>query len=127
MLHGLTVLALQAAVPSVPARPTPLLSTIGEGGGGCREGEGEEVVVCGRRGDDRYRLPFRDDRVGPQDLPIGSQSRLARDFFTSGPCGVFAGQRKCDKREMQMYGYGGGKDPITFTRKVLEQVLDPDE
>lgn len=42
-------------------------------------------------------------------------------------CGIIEGQRRCSKREAAAYGYGEGRDPITFGVKVVEELRDSDE
>lgn len=43
-----------------------------------------------------------------------------------GPCGVFAGERRCSKDEAAQYGYGKGRDPITALTRLAKKVADPD-
>ncbi len=44
----------------------------------------------------------------------------------SGRCGIFAGERRCSKREAQAYGYGGGRDPVSVVVGVAKAIADPD-
>jgi hypothetical protein len=89
----------------------------------------DEVVVCGRRGDqDRYRLPqlgetepFAMGRRIPGEAPRASAEPLG-----FAPCGIFAGQRRCGKREMLEFGYGGGRDPLTVAGRLFTELTDPD-
>ncbi|HEX8482785.1 MAG TPA: hypothetical protein VF650_12860 [Allosphingosinicella sp.] len=92
-------------------------------------GRQDEVVVCGRRGDqDRYRLPqlgeaepFAMGRRIPGEAPRASAEPLG---FAA--CGIFAGQRRCSKREALEFGYGGGRDPLTVAGKLFTALTDPD-
>ena len=45
----------------------------------------------------------------------------------AAPCGIFAGERRCSKREAAQYGYGEGRDPITVLTSLAKRVLDPDD
>ena len=87
----------------------------------------DEIVVCGRRGDDdRYRIPeaLRDqEQAGRRIAGVGRASLDAEPF---APCGIFQGQRKCSKAEAAQFGYGGGRDPITVAGKVIAEIIDPD-
>lgn len=90
---------------------------------------GDDIVVCGRRhGQDRYRLPqsgesepFAIGRRIPGEAP-----RASAEPLSFAPCGIFAGQRRCSKREMLEYGYGGGRDPLTVAGKLIAALTDPD-
>ena len=128
MLQALVLAVVATSAGSTtPARPLLILSTISREG--CPKGSEDDVIVCGRRDDDeRYRLPLRDDRgsYSPYAGPIGDAPRATRDLFVSGPCGVFAGQRRCDKAEATAQGLGGGRDPISTTVAIVSHLLDPD-
>jgi hypothetical protein len=92
-------------------------------------GAGGDIVVCGRRdGQDRYRLPqtgesepFARGRRIPGEAPRASAEPLG-----FAPCGIFAGDRRCSKRDMLEYGYGGGRDPLTVAGKLFTALTDPD-
>jgi hypothetical protein len=92
-------------------------------------GAGNDIVVCGRRdARDRYRLPqtgesapFAMGRRIPGEAP-----RASAEPLSFAPCGIFAGQRRCPKREMLEYGYGGGRDPLTVAGKLITALTDPD-
>jgi hypothetical protein len=45
----------------------------------------------------------------------------------TAPCGIFAGERRCSKREAAQYGYGEGRDPITVLTRLAKRALDPDD
>lgn len=126
MMTPIVVLAsLQAAatVPGgVPSRVELLPS---RGRCDAPPADGGEVTVCARRGD-RYRLPLPAERDGAlADGPVRGESPRASVDGTA-PCGIFAGQRSCDKREAARYGYGGGRDPLTVATKALRRLFDPD-
>lgn len=88
----------------------------------------EEILVCGpRRTNDRYRIPeeFRDPReAGARIGGVGSASLDAG--VPVAPCGIFEGQRKCDKAEAAEFGWGRGRDPITVAGKIISALADPD-
>ena len=92
-------------------------------------GSGNEVVVCGRRdGQERYRLPqtgeseaFAIGRRVPGEAP-----RASAEPLSIASCGIFAHQRRCGKREMAEFGYGGGRDPLTVAGKLFTALTDRD-
>ena len=86
---------------------------------------GDEIVVCGARRGDAYRLPPSDERGSPGDLrgragevPSASPDRLG------GRCGIFAGERLCGRQEMELYGYGGGRNPVNVVVGIGKALLD---
>lgn len=84
----------------------------------------DEVVVCGR-GRNLYRLPLPNER--PQLPRTGGEGPSGAAALTApGPCGIFAGQRRCSKREAEEFGYGKGRDPISVAIKVVQKLADPD-
>lgn len=92
-------------------------------------GAGDDIVVCGRRdGQDRYRLPQTGESepfAGGRRIP-GEAPRASAEPLSFAPCGIFAGQRRCSKREMLEFGYGGGRDPLTVAGKLFTALTDPD-
>lgn len=54
-------------------------------------------------------------------MPSASRDRLA-----GGPCGIFAGERRCGKAEAKLYGYDGGKNPIGVVIEAGKALLDPE-
>lgn len=88
-----------------------------------REATADEIVVCGSRTQDRYRIP-KELRSEQTSLGGPARSRLAFDAHDFAPCGIFQGERRCSKHEAAQYGYGGGRDPITFARKLLSKIAD---
>ncbi|MFA6122682.1 MAG: hypothetical protein WCS75_10195 [Sphingomonas sp.] len=85
----------------------------------------DEIVVCGRRRE-RYRLPLRVEREPESDHRRGEASSGLAAITPSGPCGIFAGQRQCSKREAAAYGYGNGRDPVTLLTRLAKKAVDPD-
>jgi hypothetical protein len=86
----------------------------------------DEIVVCGRRGeDDRYRIPeaLRDEGGSGQ---VSGDGRALLDAQPFAPCGIFAGQRQCSKAEAAEFGYGRGRDPITVVGKIIAEIADPE-
>jgi hypothetical protein len=111
------ILMLQAATPVLPLRRiTPRAD--------CLPGQ-DEVVVCGRASD-RYRIPPSVRSTGMEANGTGSGLSGTQILGGTGPCGIFAGQRRCSPTEAQEAGYGGGRDPLTFGTKILTRLTDPD-
>lgn len=99
---------LARARPSAPAPCAPV-----------RNGE---VVVCGSRAD-RHRLPL------PRETSSADGTREADGLAAitpAGRCGIFAGERRCAKREALAHGYGGGRDPLTVAIGAVAAIVDPD-
>ena len=123
------ILALQASPASADidtfdltrsTKPLPL--TISPG---CdRETSGDtDVIVCGRKRD-RYRLPLP---VEPSRGPVRGEAQSGTAALTpQGNCGIFAGERRCGKKEAAEYGYGNARDPITLVTRLAQKALDPD-
>ena len=87
---------------------------------------GDEIVVCGQRRD-RFRLPLPNEREQPgdrvsRDIPSGMDA-----LKPATRCGIFAGERRCGKREAAQYGYGEGRDPITLLTKLAKKAIDPED
>jgi hypothetical protein len=102
-------------------RETPKLSVIAR----CADTpSSDEIVVCGAR-QDRYRLPLLVERLSAERGRGETQTGLAA-LTPAAPCGIFAGQRRCSKKEAAEYGYGQGRDPISVAVKVASKLLDPD-
>jgi len=89
----------------------------------------DDVVVCGRRSDrNRYRLPLPGQRgpvLGAGNVR-GEVPRATADENPTAPCGIFQGQRLCGEDEMAEFGYGQGRNPITFFGKVVARLVDPE-
>lgn len=84
----------------------------------------DEVVVCGNRRN-QYRLPLPSER--PPLAATGGEGPSGTAALTPpGPCGIFAGQRRCLKREAAEFGYGQGRDPLTVAIKIMRKLTDPD-
>ena len=87
-------------------------------------GSGDDIVVCGARSD-RFRLPLPVERS--DDAPV--KGELATPLAVITPradCGLFAGQRTCNKREAARYGYGQGRDPATLLGRLARKLADSD-
>ena len=82
--------------------------------------------MCGQRRD-RYRLPLPDERGHQGDRARGEAPSGMAAITPAAPCGIFAGERRCSKREAAQYGYGEGRDPITVLTSLAKRVLDPDD
>jgi hypothetical protein len=93
----------------------------------CSASDPDEIVVCGRRGgDERYRIPKilrEEEEPGRRIAGHGAASLDAEPY---APCGIFEGQRKCNKADAAHFGYGNGRDPITVARKIIAEISDPD-
>ncbi len=88
----------------------------------------DEIVICGARDHDRYRLPIRDERseISLYDRANGDVPRASLDADNSAPCGIFQGDRSCSKAEAGLFGYGRGRDPLTLGTRIADQLADPD-
>lgn len=85
----------------------------------------DEVVVCGQKRD-RYRLPLLTDR-DPLPGPVRGEAQSGIAALTpAGRCGIFAGERRCSKKEAAEYGYGDGRDPITLLTRLAQEAVDHD-
>ena len=85
----------------------------------------DEIVVCGKRRD-QYRLPLPRERTVSTERPRGEAQTGMAALTPPGRCGIFAGERRCNKREAAEYGYGKGRDPITILARLAEKISDPD-
>jgi len=83
-----------------------------------------EIVVCGAR-QDRYRLPLPVERPSTERGRGEAQTGVAA-LTPAVACGIFAGQRRCSKKEAAEYGYGQGRDPLNIAVKLVDKLLDPD-
>jgi hypothetical protein len=87
-------------------------------------GAPEDIVVCGTPRD-RYRLPLPVERA-PTDRARGEAPTGMAALSSPARCGIFAGERRCSKREAAKYGYGAGRDPVTLLTQLAKKVADPD-
>ena len=93
----------------------------------CPDALDGDIVVCGRRNaTERYRLPPSTRGSAIETQEMGSGASGASVLSGTGPCGIHAGQRRCSHAETASAGYGGGRDPLTFARKILTRLIDPD-
>ncbi|HZF42073.1 MAG TPA: hypothetical protein VEZ48_01535 [Sphingomonadaceae bacterium] len=90
--------------------------------------ERDEIVVCGRRTSDGYRVPPSAEGGSPGDLRarVGELPSASPDRLAGGPCGIFAGERRCGKAEAKLYGYDSDKSPVSVLIDVGEALLDPE-
>ena len=86
-----------------------------------------ELVVCGRRdASEHYRIPPSVREKGWEADGAGAGLSGAQILGGAGPCGMFAGQRRCSHVEAGEAGYGGGRDPLTLGTKIFKRLTDPD-
>jgi hypothetical protein len=90
------------------------------------EGPKDEIVVCGQRHDDRYRLPLPVERSAPATRVRGEAQTGMAVLTPAQPCGMFLEERRCSKREKADYGYGKGRDPVTVLTRLARTAIDPD-
>ena len=128
MSLSIALLAAQVAAPATSTAAVFDLATIrrrpvASSTAGCgAEADETGVVVCGAR--DRYRLPLPVERpVGgtSRDLPGGTAA-----LTPSGPCGIFAGERRCRNADKAEFGYGRGRDPITLLSRLAQKMAGAD-
>lgn len=86
---------------------------------------GDEIVVCGTK-QQSYRLPFPNDRELDYDRPRDEALTSTDALRPAGRCGIFEGERRCNKKEATDYGYGSGRDPITVLSRVVQEMVDAD-
>jgi hypothetical protein len=87
-----------------------------------------DIVVCASR-HEHALLPVPDGWIDPDDEP--DDARVTRGTGTAaltpvGACGIFAGERQCSKADAAHFGYGRGRDPVTFFKKLATKLIDPD-
>jgi hypothetical protein len=126
LLVGAAPAGAQSTAEEIVARARVLPSI-----SGCpRQKDGDDIVVCARRSGDRspYRLPegIEEEPGARSRLVAGEAPRASAEPVSFAPCGIFEGQRRCSKREAADYGYGEGRDPLTFLLKVIGQHSDGD-
>jgi hypothetical protein len=96
--------------------------------GRCNTAPGEEILVCGRRNHDRYRL----SELGRREAVVGAGNvrgeapRASTEAAVSGGCGIFQHQRRCSRAEMEEVGYFRGRDPLSFLGDLVTVLVDPD-
>ena len=85
----------------------------------------DTILVCGERRD-RYRLPLPIEREAASTHVRNEPASGLAAITPGGRCGLFAGERRCNKREAAQYGYGRGRDPVTLLTRLATKVADPD-
>lgn len=95
---------------------------------GSGEPKSDEIVVCARKSQgEAYRVPPEENgeifnsRARRGEVPNASADRL-----NAKGCGIFEGERRCGRKEMQLYGYFGGRDPLSVLTKLVTVMADPD-
>ncbi len=84
-----------------------------------------EIVICGRHDDSRYRLPLPDERESADAGPVrGEAPRAGLIDGRPAACGIFAGERRCRNSEAAQFGYGGGRNPISVLGKLATLLVD---
>lgn len=87
-----------------------------------------EIVVCASL----YKhQPLPDGWIEDDPDETPDDARVTRGTGMAaltpvGACGMFAGDRDCSKAEMRHFGYGRGRDPVTFVGKLAGKLLHPD-
>lgn len=83
-----------------------------------------DILVCAALPDRKpvpnVWLDDPDDR--PDDARVTRGTGMAA-LTPVGACGMFAGQRDCNKAEMRHFGYGRGRDPVTVVGKLADRLL----
>lgn len=127
MRRALIVLAM--AAPSASAQSIDrILAAAAErrAADPCAAKAPDEIVVCARD-DRRYRMPYDTPR-DPQ--AVGAVAGEVPRATTADPyatgCGIHQGQGRCTRREMEAYGYGRGRDPLTLVGRLARKAVDPD-
>jgi hypothetical protein len=96
---------------------------------GCTKANDDEITVCAKSASgQRYRLPLRSE---PDENALfahrkGELPPPSTETKPWAPCGIFEGQRRCNKRDAAHYGYGKGRDPLTVAIKVISAITNPD-
>ena len=85
----------------------------------------DEIVVCGTKRQS-YRMPLPNERELTHDRPRGEALTGTDVLRPAGRCGIFEGEKRCNKQEATDYGYGSGRDPITVLSRVVQKMVDAD-
>lgn len=93
---------------------------------GCKDStSSDEIVVCASD-NAKYRLPLPVDPPPPDEHVPGEFSRTPLDALITRQCGVFQGQRRCNRRDLRAFGYGGGSVPIRLLVMLGKKLMNPD-
>lgn len=85
----------------------------------------EDIVVCGGKRD-RYRLPLPSEPAPSPNHVRGEPPNGMAALTPASRCGIFAGERLCNKREAAKHGYGQGRNPVTVLSRLAQKIVDPD-
>lgn len=95
----------------------------------CKQDLTDEIVVCGSRSQgDVYRVPITEDEGAIFDTRArrGEVPNASPDRLNAKGCGIFEGERRCGRKEMELYGYLRGRDPFSVLSKLVAIIADPD-
>ncbi len=86
---------------------------------------GDEIVICGRI-KRNYRSPLPEERVSDRGRSVGEAMTGSDALRPAGRCGIFEGERRCNRQEAAQYGYGNGRDPITVLSRIAGKIFNPE-
>lgn len=95
----------------------------------CKQAGPEEIVICGSKSQgDAYRVPLaeEDGEVFNTRARQGEVPNASADRLNAKGCGIFEGERRCGRKEMELYGYLRGRDPVSVLTKLVTILADPD-
>lgn len=89
-----------------------------------KSNSGADINVCGNNSA-KFRLPL------PVERPIGTRvagevPRSSADVALNRECGVHRGQRRCGRKELRAFGYGGASVPFAALIMLGQALIDPD-
>ncbi len=92
----------------------------------CKQVEPDEIVVCASRsGTDVYRVPIIEDDGSVYDSRArrGEVPNASPDRLNAKGCGIFEDERRCSRKEMELYGY---RNPLDALTNLFTRIADPD-
>lgn len=95
----------------------------------CERPHPDEIVVCARKSQGQaYRvLPGEEDgEIFDSRARRGEVPNASADRLNGKGCGIFEGERRCGRKEMELYGYLRGRDPLSVLTKLVTIIADPD-